>query len=139
MAALGGCVMTEVVLPPTLSLLDIHQRLHKNLPSSPYCQGAIYTPINEASEESSCLQGTITTSASGSPPSTILVLKGDFKWRFGGEIEHNVSPPWTWTSEQLCGAPFPYCARDFDCLALADRPKPKTCCAYLIHCSRLHV
>lgn len=131
MSALGDCV-TEVALPPTLPLVDVHQRLHRHLPSSPYSHGAVYLPVTEDLEPLSPgeSQGSTIAATSNAPPPPILVLRGDFKWRFGGEIEHNASPPWSWTAEQLCGAPHPYVARDLNCLTLTDRPKPPSCCPY---------
>lgn len=112
------CV-TEVTLDPSVTVHELYQRLHQHLPASPYTHGAIYLSVRDATQspyqqESQALL--TTTPAVPSPPAPILLLRGNFKWRFGGKLEHSTSPPWSWTSEELCGKPYPYIARDFNSL-----------------------
>ncbi|KAM0721531.1 hypothetical protein Q7P37_002456 [Cladosporium fusiforme] len=129
----GRCT-TEVLLP-NLPLTDRHARLHRYLPSSPYSHGAIYTPLRDDPESPlSRRSGPQTTNRL---PSAILLLRGEFKWRFGGRVEQESSPPWTWRSEELCGKPYPYYARDLHCLDSAARPKlhPHYSAAYMVRIS----
>lgn len=131
MVAASDCV-TEVVLANTISVVNLHQRLHRHLPSSPYRHGAIYSSIVEA-RKASHLEGSqqaSTAERDDHTPSTILLLRGAFKWRFGGEAEHNLSPPWSWTFEELCGKPFSYLARDLNCLTSMVRSTSMPCCSY---------
>lgn len=118
----GEHCLTEVLLP-CIPLMERHQRLHRHLPSSPYSYGAIYTPIEDIAElhprdETSIAVATKTIS----DPSAILLLKGQFPFRFGGRLERVFSPPLSWTNEELCGKPFPYYARDLRYLDSAARP-----------------
>ena len=53
-------------------------------------------------------------------PASLILLKSDFQWRFGGTREQEASPPWIWRSEQLCGQT--YCARDMSRFLAACRP-----------------
>lgn len=131
MAAPSDCV-TEVVLANPVSVVNLHQRLHQHLPSSPYRHGAIYSSIVEARKASHLkgCQRTSTAERNDHTPSTILLLRGAFKWRFGGEAEHNLSPPWSWTFEELCGKPFPYLARDLNCLTSVIRSTSTPCRSY---------
>ena len=113
-----NCV-TEVTLHPSLPVHEIYQRLHQHLPSSPYTQGAIYLPVRDSPEAPNQQESRavlITKSGLPPPPASILLLRGDFKWRFGGDLEQSTSPPWSWMSEELCGKPYPYIARDFNSL-----------------------
>lgn len=74
--------LTEVFLPATTPFLDTHQRLHRYLPSSPYSSGAVYaltqpivdSPFAVESKQANAIQ-------SPSPPPTLLLLRGDFKFR----------------------------------------------------------
>jgi hypothetical protein len=113
------CV-TEVTLHPSLPVHELYQRLHQHFPSNPYTQGAIYVPLRDATEspyqQKSHLLLAIKSAVPPPPPAPILLLKGDFQWRFGGELEQSSSPPWSWMSEDLCGKPYPHIARDFNSL-----------------------
>lgn len=126
MNAHSDCV-TEVTLHPSLSVNELYQRLHRHLPSSPYTQGAIYVPVRE--HESRPVL-TTETAVTPTPPTPILLLRGDFKWRFGGELEQSTSPPWSWMSEELCGKPYPYIARDFNSLNSMVGSTSTPCCPY---------
>lgn len=119
------CV-TEVTLHPSLPVPELYQRLHQHFPSSPYIQGAIYLPVRDATESPSRAVLITKSALPPSPPAPILLLRGDFKWRFGGELEQSTSPPWSWMSEELCGKPYPYVARDFNAplSVYIDRSKP---------------
>lgn len=127
------CV-TEVTLHPSLPVQELYKRLHQHLPSSPYNQGAIYLPVRDATESpyhQDSRAVLITKSAlPPPPPAPILLLRGDFKWRFGGELEQSTSPPWSWMSEELCGNPYPYIARDFNSLHSIFGSNPAPRCSY---------
>jgi hypothetical protein len=47
MNAPNDCV-TEVTLHSSLPIDELYQRLHQHLPTSPYTQGAIYSPVRDA-------------------------------------------------------------------------------------------
>lgn len=114
--------LTEVLLP-CIPLPERHQRLHRHLPSSPYSYGAIYTPVEDIAEHRPRNEiSTAVATKSSSVPSAILLLKGHFPFRFGGQLERAFSPPLSWTNEELCGNPFPYYARDLRRLSSVARP-----------------
>lgn len=95
--------LTEVLLP-CIPLPERHQRLHRHLPSSPYSYGAIYTPVEDIAEHRPRNEiSTAVATKSSSVPSAILLLKGHFPFRFGGQLERAFSPPLSWTNEELCG------------------------------------
>lgn len=122
----GAPCLTEVLLP-ALPFVDRHTRLHRYLPPSPYTHGAIYisvdAPVKVQDPSDRVTDGNHTYTAS----SNILLLAGEFNFRFGGRQEQHASPPWSWTHEELCGKPHPYYARDlhrFDSTArLAKHPQ----------------
>jgi hypothetical protein len=136
MSVPSDCV-TEVTFHFSLPVDELYQRLHQHLPSSPYTQGAIYVPVRDF-PESPCQQGSravlpTNTAATPTPPAPILLLRGKFKWRFGGELEQSISPPWSWMSEELCGKPYPYIARDFNSLHSMVGSTSTPRCPYIIH------
>lgn len=124
------CV-TEVTLHPSLPVHELYQRLHQHLPSSPYTQGAIYLPVRDGPESPNQQESRVVLITKAAvpppPPAPILLLRGDFKWRFGGKLEQSTSPPWSWMSEELCGKPYPYIARDFNGLhpRVGSTPTPR--------------
>lgn len=109
------CV-TEVRLSSATPAAGL-ERLHLYLRSSHYSYGAVYTsistresspaPVSEPSSANETLQSELNFS------NTLLLLKAEFPWRLGSAEEQAVSPPWIWTSENLCG-PLPYQARDLE-------------------------
>lgn len=118
----GEHCLTEVLLP-RIPLLERNQRLHRHLPSSPYNRGAIYTPIGDIAEHRPPDETNIAVATKfSSAPSAILLLKGQFPFRFGGRLERVFSPPLSWTNEELCGKPLPYYARDLRYLDSTSRP-----------------
>lgn len=129
----ADCV-TEVTVHPSLPVHELFQRLQQHLPTSPYTQGAIYLPVRDGPESPDQRESRaifITKSAAPPPPpAPILLLRGDFKWRFGGELEQSSSPPWSWMSEELCGKPYPYIARDFNSLDSTVSSTSTLCCPY---------
>ena len=140
MNAPSDCV-TEVTLHSSLPVDELYQRLHQHLPTSPYTQGAIYSPIRDALQVP-YQQGpsAVPNTNSTEPPPTalILLLRGDFKWRFGGELEQSSSPPWSWMSEELCGKPYPYIVRDFNSVysSMVDTTSTPRCPYTTNHCSK---
>ena len=125
--------MTEVTLHPSLPPHDIHHRLHRLLPSSPYTHGAIYVPIRDVLEslgQQNSRSTLVLKPAEPPPPAPILLLRGEFKWRLGGEIEQSSSPPWSWMSEELCGKPYPYIARDLNSLSSTVDSTSTSRCPY---------
>jgi len=127
------CV-TEVTLHPSLPVHELFQRLHHHLPSSPYIQGAIYLPIRDTQESPYPQESRVVLITKSAipppPPAPILLLRGNFKWRFGGELEQSTSPPWSWMSEELFGKPYPYIARDFNSLHSMVGSTSTPCCPY---------
>lgn len=118
--------LTEVFLPPA-PLLERHQRLHQHLGTSQYTYGAIYAPLDIL--PSSAAAGVV-----GEPDlrlSILLLLEDDFQWRLGGRSEQAHSPPWSWSSEDLCGRPSPYYARDLLRLSSPTASSPNLHCSYL--------
>lgn len=118
----GEQCLTEVLLP-CIPFMERHQRLHLHLPTSPYSYGAIYTPIEDTAESRPRDEtNTAVATVSSSVPSAVLLLKGQFPFRFGGQVERAFSPPLSWTHEELCGKPFPYYARDLRRFSSVARP-----------------
>lgn len=116
--------LTEVFQPPA-PILERHQRLHRHLPTSSYAYGSIYSPLD-------IVPSFAVAGKDGEPDlklSVLLLLEDDLQWRFGGQSEHAHSPPWSWTSEELCGRPSPYYARDLNHLSTlkATSPSPHHC------------
>jgi hypothetical protein len=115
MGSASSCV-TEVRLSSAMPAAAL-ERLHLYLPSSHYSYGAVYTSISTPelspppSPELSSADETLRSELSFS--NTLLLLKAEFPWRLGSAQEHAVSPPWIWTSENLCGPP-PYQTRDLE-------------------------
>ncbi|KAM0720999.1 hypothetical protein Q7P37_003284 [Cladosporium fusiforme] len=104
----SDCV-TEVPLPSADSL----QRLQRHLPRSSYTYGAVY----EAAEwRNRCWAhsraGQAVPDRFCATSKYLLILKAEFKWRFGGRAEKRASPPWLFGSEQLCDTPYRNQARD---------------------------
>lgn len=125
-------MVTEVLLSPALPQIERHQRLHQHLAASPYSQGAIYVPAGDTLESPAaedCAQA-IVAGTPASPAGAVLMLRGKGRWRLGGRMAAVWSPPWSWKSEELCGYPFPYCARDLSCLASVQSPAHDAPCAY---------
>lgn len=125
MSAGHDCI-TEVLIA-TVPPADRLARLHRHLPSSPYFYGAVYAPAKLDAESSSRSSATDTHSSNGlmqtsTASSPILLLRAEFKWHFGGGLEQVSSPPWSWRSEQLCGSPHPYYARDMTRFEVNDLP-----------------
>lgn len=117
--------LTGVFISPA-SLLERHERLHKHLPSSPYTYGAIYSPIDSApSPTQHEVIGEPSLHLSG-----LLLLEDDLQWRLGGDSERANSPPWTWASEELCGHPRPYYARDLSLVSSLTVAGPRPHCWY---------
>ncbi|GAB7328930.1 hypothetical protein MBLNU13_g00789t1 [Cladosporium sp. NU13] len=86
----------------------------QSLSSTPSTQSRTNPLVRDATESPSRAVLITKSAVPPPPPAPILLLRGDFKWRFGGELEKSTSPPWSWMSEELCGKPYPYIARDFN-------------------------
>ena len=120
-----GNRVTEVGLPFTTPSVGL-DRLQRHLPSSSYTYAALYT-LRSARKASCRSQGVnfmgidhISDENLQLKPASLILLKSDFQWRFGGTREQEASPPWIWRSEQLCGQT--YCARDMSRFLAACRP-----------------
>jgi len=129
----SSCV-TEVRLSPATPAAGL-ERLHLYLPSSHYSYGAvytsIYTPGSSLPPSPELLSADETLQSELNFSNTLLLLKAGFPWRLGSAKEQAVSPPWIWTSENLCGPP-PYPSRDLERVSVEGWPSLISQCGYNI-------